>query len=712
MTSSLIGRTLGSYRVIDKLGQGGMATVYIGYQEAVDRKVAIKVLPPHPGMNTGFAERFQLEAKTIARLQHPHILPLYDYGQEDDILYLVMAYIDGGSLEERLRRGAMPLRDVEKILREVAGALDYAHRQGVIHRDIKPANILLSGEGFALLADFGIVKLVEGSADLTGTGVVGTPAYMSPEQAQGGVIDSRADIYSLGVVIYQMITGKQPFSAPSPMQLMLKVIQDPPPNILSVYPELPEELGAVMDQVLAKDPNNRFQSAAEFAEAFSGAIHSTEELKAVKATMPLEPGITPPHPMTRPGSGESTTQPRASTGSGDTGTGQTIVVQQAMNPLVMLAGIAIIAAALIIAVLLVVNGDDDSTNGGAIAASTQAAAVNTQAEVVDETNPDGQASGEEAATGVATVQTVPSFGRVIFGQSDAPGDTVTVRADGVSAAGGSSYVAWLTGDDVDPLRLGELVVDGFGSGALTFTDPEGRMLPALYNVLLVTREADADTTTPADDVAYSGYVPPAVNSAISAILIASEDGLNGGSLLDGARTEVRIASQHAGLAARASNVSGVRLHAEHTINILRGTEDDFDGNGRPENPGRGVGVFAFVDQMETLLLDAASAEGAPATAVTDAEVVRVCLENARVRAERIIELEQAMIAAETVEAAQEPAVEATGIVDEITGGFDLNENGQIEPFEGECGLDQIETFIMLVASMPLQEGAPGDASEG
>src|SRR5690606_18262361 len=187
-----------------------MPAVYLGYQESVDRQVAVKILPPHPGLDENFVERFQLEAKTIARLQHPHILPLYDYGTQEDIVYLVMAYADGGTLDDYVVDGPMPLPLVEKFLREIAGALDYAHRRGVIHRDIKPGNILMDGEGHALLADFGIVKLAEGGTNLTGTGVVGTPAYMAPEQAQGAPIDARADIYSLGVVVYQMLTGKQP----------------------------------------------------------------------------------------------------------------------------------------------------------------------------------------------------------------------------------------------------------------------------------------------------------------------------------------------------------------------------------------------------------------------------------------------------------------------------------------------------------------------
>ena len=160
MTSSLIGRRLGKYEIIELLGQGGMATVYKGYQADIDRFVAIKVLPPHPGQNSSFIDRFRLEARTIAQLQHPHILPMHDYGTEKDILYLVMAYVSGGSLKERIARGPLPLSEVEVLLRQIASAMDYAHRHGVLHRDIKPDNVLIDSEGHALLADFGVAKIL------------------------------------------------------------------------------------------------------------------------------------------------------------------------------------------------------------------------------------------------------------------------------------------------------------------------------------------------------------------------------------------------------------------------------------------------------------------------------------------------------------------------------------------------------------------------
>src|SRR5690349_9065847 len=234
------------YQITELLGQGGMATVYKGYREDIDRFVAVKVLPPHPGLDHQFIDRFKLEARTIARLQHPHILQLYDYGVEDDIIYLVMAYVAGGSLATLMDKGPVPLHEIERLLRQVAGALDYAHRQGIVHRDIKPDNVLLDKEGNALLADFGIVKIVSGETDgstnpaLTQTGgLVGTPAYMAPEQGSGkSDITASADLYSLGVVVYEMLTGEQPYTADTPMQVVIKHITDPVPNPRDVIKDL------------------------------------------------------------------------------------------------------------------------------------------------------------------------------------------------------------------------------------------------------------------------------------------------------------------------------------------------------------------------------------------------------------------------------------------------------------------------------------------
>ncbi len=234
--SELIGQNLGAYRIIEQLGVGGMATVYKAYQPSMDRYVAVKVLPRHFAQDPTFLGRFEQEAKVIARLEHARILPVYDYGEQDEITYIVMRYLEGGTLGDRLAAGPITLDQTVRIVAQIAEGLDYAHRRGVIHRDVKPANILLDQGGDVYITDFGISKLVEGTAQFTGSGIVGTPAYVSPEQGLGQPIDYRSDIYSLGVVLYQMAVGDVPYHAETPMAVVIKHIYEPLPLPRQVDP--------------------------------------------------------------------------------------------------------------------------------------------------------------------------------------------------------------------------------------------------------------------------------------------------------------------------------------------------------------------------------------------------------------------------------------------------------------------------------------------
>jgi ligand-binding sensor domain-containing protein/tRNA A-37 threonylcarbamoyl transferase component Bud32 len=272
--SEYIGKQLGAYRVVEQIGQGGMATIYKAYQPAMDRYVAVKILPSHFTQDASFTARFTQEARTLARLEHPHILPVHDYGEQEGIAYLVMRYINAGTLKDLIaQRGALSLKEAARIFDQVGRALGYAHSQGVIHRDIKPGNILIDERGDAFLTDFGIAKLVEGTAQFTATGaVVGTPAYMSPEQGMGMPADKRSDIYALGVMLYEMVTGRVPFEAETPLAVLLKHVNAPLPPPRQIKPDLPEAVERVILNALAKSPDDRFQSAEQVAEAFQKAV--------------------------------------------------------------------------------------------------------------------------------------------------------------------------------------------------------------------------------------------------------------------------------------------------------------------------------------------------------------------------------------------------------------------------------------------------------
>jgi serine/threonine protein kinase len=274
MQHNLIGRTIGQYHLIEPLGAGGMASIYRARRTADNREVAIKILPIHLAANETLRQRFMREARMASRLQHPYILPVYDFGEDDSVPYIVMKLIDGGTLADLIRyKGPLPIRVVARVLTQVADALDHAHDQGVIHRDIKPENILFESNGHAYLGDFGIARIHEATGELTGQGgFLGTAAYASPEQCRGEELTSASDIYSLGIVLYEMLTGTQPFEGSTPLAVMHQQISEPPPNPLKYRPELPVEITDVIRKALAKLPQVRYQSARAMCQSFHVAL--------------------------------------------------------------------------------------------------------------------------------------------------------------------------------------------------------------------------------------------------------------------------------------------------------------------------------------------------------------------------------------------------------------------------------------------------------
>ncbi len=296
----MIPETIGRYLVQAELGRGGMATVYRAVDPRFKRDVAIKVLPRQFLHDPSFRTRFEREAQTIAALEHPAIVPVYDFGEDNEQPYLVMRLMTGGTLAEKLHLGALSLTQVAAILGWLAPALDEAHRQGIIHRDLKPSNILFDQWDKAYLSDFGIVKLVEGSgATLTDTSTaLGTPAYMSPEQVLGeGKLDSRSDIYAFGVIFFEMLTGKKPYVADTPMGQALKHVTDTIPHVQKFNPSLPPECQVIVSKAMAKDRGKRYQTAVELAAAIlpiAGITPSAEILVWSEIKTPPPPFPAPP----------------------------------------------------------------------------------------------------------------------------------------------------------------------------------------------------------------------------------------------------------------------------------------------------------------------------------------------------------------------------------------------------------------------------------
>lgn len=325
------GTQFGPYTIMDPLGRGGMASVYKAYEVALDRYVALKVLPGEFMHDESFAERFRREAKVIAKLEHPHIIPIHAFGIEKGIPWMAMRMIAGGALSAVLKSTRVSPERSVAILRGVADALDYAHSKGVVHRDVKPQNILLDEHDRVYLADFGIAKMLEGSQGLTQTGMItGTPQYMAPEQATGQTIDHRADIYALGVVAYEMLTGRVPFSADTPVAVLMKQVSDPIP--IPAAGEVPEPMVRALLKALHKKAEERWNTANDFVKALElGLSLASSTAETVGGVPPMRVPPRPPSPPLPP------TRPAGRPPTGSSGAGLAIGVALGVGVLGLIA---------------------------------------------------------------------------------------------------------------------------------------------------------------------------------------------------------------------------------------------------------------------------------------------------------------------------------------------------------------------------------------
>lgn len=291
---------LGKYDLVRKIGSGGMSSVFKAIDREGDRAVAIKVLPPGLDESENFKARFEREARILMRLRHPNIVPILDFGEVDGVYYIVMPLMEVGTLRERINSGPLKPEEGAHIVRQIAEALQYAHDMDLVHRDVKPSNILLDEEGNAWLSDFGTARVLDATANLTGSSLIGTPQYMSPEQARGDPVTPRSDVYALGVVLYQMSTGKLPFNAESPLAIAMKHASEPLPHPNAINPNLPEAISYVLIKALEKRPEDRYPSAIALSEAFQAALDDVYDprsgrlkpgaLKPFEATLEYKPG--------------------------------------------------------------------------------------------------------------------------------------------------------------------------------------------------------------------------------------------------------------------------------------------------------------------------------------------------------------------------------------------------------------------------------------
>ena len=284
----VVGETIAErYELEEVVGQGGMSTVYKAHDSLLERYVALKVLHQQYNEDEDFVERFKREARSVAQLQHPNIVTVIDRGEEDGRQYIVFEFIDGENLKELVvRKGRLDVRDALEIAHEIAGGLAFAHENGLIHRDVKPQNVLLNGDGRAKVTDFGIARSLDVEHGVTQTGtILGTSNYLAPEQATGQPVDAHTDVYSLGIVLYEMITGELPFPGESFVAIAMKHIQQPSPNVLDVRGDVPLRVASMIDRALEKDPEHRFPTMGAFATEIAASLAELDRGEDADVTM-------------------------------------------------------------------------------------------------------------------------------------------------------------------------------------------------------------------------------------------------------------------------------------------------------------------------------------------------------------------------------------------------------------------------------------------
>lgn len=670
----LTGRNFGKYKLVESLGHGGMAEVYKAHQPGLDRFVAIKVMHSHLAKSPDFVSRFKREAKSIGQLQHSHILHVIDFDVQDKVYYIVMDYIQGDTLGDYLRqKGALPVEESLAIIAQLVDAVDYAHRQGVIHRDIKPANVMFMDDAHShvILTDFGMARLLDDAAlTISGT-LIGTPAYMSPEAARGEQVDERTDVYSLGVVLYEMVTGTTPYTGDTPVAIILKQASEPLPSPRKFKPDLPELVELLLVKALAKDRSDRFQSAAEFKEAIVQAQISLEEDQTISSTLPADRTRTA---VRRP------TLTKNETGAAG------------FRPRILLAaGGGVLLVALLALVWFTFGRQSNIEDTGPVVASAA-------------TSPSTERPTPEQVVG----EGLPPVGTLRFADNETvrAGDFI-LQMDGVSSPPtGSHYELWLTdGNSAKVLKLvAPLIVN---NGRVNFEGSTDQNLLANYSRIIVSLEPD-DGPDPgmSDKIAFAGMLPE--EFLVHMRQVTFEDPANRKGFLPGAEEQLLIAIDHAGFAQEAlaaNDLNQARRHAEHVVNILEGKNGphygDLDGDGLAQNPGDGFGVLPYLEgAMEQVQL---AAEIAPATAGMQqaAGRLRNTGDNHLNLLNAALEKALQIFAADTVTEAQPFADKLAELLNQVQNGTDLDGNGTIDPTKNEGGMVTLYEDSLLMAEIAI-----------
>jgi hypothetical protein len=663
------GKTIGYVRIDKELAKGGMGEVYVGTHLRLDRLVTVKVMHSYIEGDPEAQARFEREAKVVAALRHPNIVQVFDFDIADGHPYIVMEYLRGPSLAAYLRElngrnEKLQPAQVARLLSIMAIALDYAHEQGVIHRDIKPGNIILHNKTGLFssdlplspltepaITDFGLVRIHTTTQSSAGKRS-GTPAYMSPEQSRGLAVDHRSDIYSLGIVLYELLAGQVPFSSETNWGLIYKQINEPPPPI----PGIPPPVQKVIDRVLAKDPDARYQTCRELAAEYMDAIGMVAEADALRA------GTSLPVTRQREPIVDQRVQPRGLTWKR--------AVAYSLTGIVFLA--------------LAVWGFMTYLSPGAIPHAEEEAAV----------------------------------GRLRFQDGTALADQVTISTSSLEAPPqGSRYEAWLIQDDGEQrVSMGVITFDGQNQGSLAFVDSEGQNLIGKYRTLEVTREPDPDPSpNSSNEVAFSVSLPPDGLTHVRHLLfsfgatpeqIGFVHGLNADTLLLNESAQQMLASFEA------RDEASLDLHAESMLNVILGSQSeeyrDWNGDGTVDDSSDGYGLLlngenvGYIQGTFTHADLSLSSPDATQNMLTHGTHVKDCATNLDGWTSQLRDQLTTILNTSFDSPELEGMVrEAVALADKIRNGIDVNGNESIEPVSGEGGAVTAYEHAYYMADMAI-----------
>jgi len=689
MSENWVGKTLGKVQIEAPLARGGVAEVYLGTHITLHRKVAVKILR-NPGDDGGDAlQRFQREARVVANLRHPNIVQVYDFDKVDNDPYLVMEYIKGPSLSKYLyalhkKNERLELHQVARIITGVASALQYAHNRGIVHRDIKPGNILLispttkieAGKPLPddfepVLTDFGLVRFLDSSRK-TSTGVTaGTPAYMSPEQARGDPTDGRTDVYSLGVVLYEMLAGELPFDGETTMSILLKHVTEPPPPISG----LSTPMKKVLDRALAKHVKERFQTPMDFANAFSALVDINPPTKQMDSVASLGPSTIEFH--------NAPTK---------------ITDEKPKQKLNWLRPAALGVIALSLGALLLFNGS-------LLPATEEPTSTIPPTTVM----PTSTSTGTYTATPLPIILNTSVVLR--FQDGSALADQAVLEAQRMPAPpAGHQYEVWLA-NETDRVSLGILTLDERGTGVLTYTDKQGENLAALYDQTEITVEPEIDSDPLSSGLVAYAFTLPADGLVNVRFLLASYSSApNNIALIQGFYASINRINQLAlemQSAYENNNEKQVLKNAEAILNLIAGKQSsnykDWDGDGfiadgsdgfglslNGSNPGYFQAVYTAADEI-------VNSDGASEPMITYGEYLKVSVQNLAQWTARLESLARSIL--ETPD--QKYVSDLVTLAEQMLLGVDGDNNGKIDPITGESGAQFAYQYAYSIANMPL-----------